>query len=194
VVGNLIGSDATGTRAVSNGGDGVLISDKAASNLVGWNFVGFNCGNGVHVSNARFNRIRHNFTLYNRVDGIRLEGADHNHVAWNASHHNGRDGVALSKANANVLLSNVLDGNERDGIGLENANANAVYANKGSFNDRDGLRLDGLSAGNSLTRNQMTGNAEHDGHDDSVGPTRTGTANFWVLNTGVTENVPGLFE
>jgi parallel beta-helix repeat protein len=193
VVGNLVGSDVTGARAMGNGADGVLVADGASFNLVGYNLVGFNGGNGVHVTNAAGNRIRHNFTLFNGLDGIRLEDTARNHVAWNTSHHNGRDGIGLSNADASVLLSNVVERNERDGIGLEDADANAVYANKASFNGRDGLRLDALSTSNRLQQNRMVGSGEHDGHDDSAGLGTAGTANLWVANWGVTENRPGLF-
>ena len=51
------------------------------------------------------------------------------------------------------------------------------------------------STGNTITNNQMDDDAEHDAHDDSVGPGTGGTANTWEKNhcgSPNPENKPGL--
>lgn len=79
-----------------------------------------------------------------------------------------------------------------DGIGLENADENVVRGNKSDDNRRDGLRADSASSANRIEKNRMSGNREHDCHDDSTGTGTAGTANTWNDNQGATENRSGL--
>lgn len=77
----------------------------------------------------------------------------------------------------------------------------SVSATSGTLIDRnrftdstfyDGIFMDSDTSNNRIEKNHLSGNAEHDCHDDSVGAGTAGTANFWIKNSGVTENRPGL--
>jgi hypothetical protein len=57
----------------------------------------------------------------------------------------------------------------------------------------DGIYMGDDTADNRIEGNFLRGNAEHDCHDDSVGPNPPAMVmNFWVNNDGQTENKPGL--
>ena len=75
---------------------------------------------------------------------------------------------------------------------LDRATNNLVRDNDITLNKVDGVRVNSLSVSNTIERNLMQGNREHDAHDDSVGPGTAGTANFWLENDCLTENRPGL--
>jgi hypothetical protein len=80
-----------------------------------------------------------------------------------------------------------------DGIALYDTDESLISHNRSEEQLLfDGLYADSGSAGNRLEYNLMELNAEHDCHDDSVGPGTAGTANFWIKDHGLTENRPGL--
>jgi hypothetical protein len=80
VLGNLIGTDVTGTQALGNQRNGVQITEQAANNKVGGvlagqgNIIAFNAVNGVLVSSGTANSIRGNSILANGTLGIDLGG------------------------------------------------------------------------------------------------------------------------
>jgi hypothetical protein len=83
LLGNLIGTDITGTMPLGNAGNGVLIEAFAPSNKIGGvlagqgNTIAFNRLNGVLVSgspNATANAIRRNAIFSNGLLGIDLAG------------------------------------------------------------------------------------------------------------------------
>jgi parallel beta-helix repeat protein len=105
-----------------------------------------------------------------------------------------RDGAANNLVAGNWVLNNGTGGDPTtgDGISLENAQNNIVRDNQARNNRRDGIRVDAGSAGNRIVHNTMLDNGEHDAHDDSTGTGTAHTANFWIDNTGRTQNHPGL--
>jgi parallel beta helix pectate lyase-like protein len=116
--------------------------------------------------------------------GVRIE---HNHVSAGQGH-----GISVRASVGHVVEYNLLQGNALDGIFLQSAIGNLVRFNESDLNGSDGIHADAASGGNTMERNRMDGNTEHDCHDDSIGPGSGGSANFWLHNHGDTENRPGL--
>jgi uncharacterized repeat protein (TIGR01451 family) len=77
IVGNLIGTDATGVGQLANSSNGINING-ATDTLIGGttagsgNRIAFNGGNGVNVSAGTGNRISNNFITSNGLLGINL--------------------------------------------------------------------------------------------------------------------------
>jgi nitrous oxidase accessory protein NosD len=118
-------------------------------------------------------RVLHNHLLGGQGDGVSI-GADH---------------VGLT------IAHNRLTGWGQNGIhaGSNSLSDSLVLKNHSESNGRDGIRIDaGGNAGNRLEDNKLRDNAEHDCHDDTLGPGTGGTANLWIRNHGRTENRPGL--
>jgi len=123
VAGNEIGTDASGTAAIPNGLDGILIYRAAQSNLIGGsnssdrNIISSNNRFGVYVLGAGTsnNQIQGNYiglnangsgNLGNIGAGIRLEQATNNTVRGNAISNNDRQGNTVTATNANILIFN----------------------------------------------------------------------------------------
>ena len=60
----------------------------------------------------------------------------------------------------------------------------------------DGIYMGSDTSNNRIEENFLRNNAEHDCHDDSVGPNNPPAlvANLWINNDGITENRPGLCQ
>jgi parallel beta-helix repeat protein len=82
VLGNLIGTDATGTRSIGNDGPGVHILDSASGNTIGGttpearNLIAHNLEEGVRVSSGTQNAILGNSIFSNGLMGIDLGPSD----------------------------------------------------------------------------------------------------------------------
>jgi parallel beta-helix repeat protein len=73
---NLIGTQASGTRALPNGGNGVSIDSGASQNVIGPNnVIAYNGGNGIEVSNpdSLHNTITQNGIHDNKKLGVDLQ-------------------------------------------------------------------------------------------------------------------------
>ena len=86
------------------------------------------------------------------------------------------DGIILNRTNGDTVLDNLVEGSGRDGIGVRNSDGNLVSGNNADRNGRDGIRDRGTSSGNTFDGNHMSGNAEHDAHDENR------AANTWTGN------------
>lgn len=69
--------------------------------------------------------------------------------------------------------------------------------NGGSGGSGDGIRIEdplgtGANGGNEVESNTITGSANHDCHDASIGGGTAGTANLWQVNTATTQSVANL--
>ncbi len=143
---NFIGTDASGTLALGNAKNGILVTNGAAGNIIGGQSTGGNDPTaGVFVRPPQGNLISGN-----RGDGVLINnGATQtllsgNFVGTSASGNsalgNRLDGVAIVNANGNQLIGctvqqnpfvfyNVLSGNGGNGLRVTNSNNTTVQAN-----------------------------------------------------------------
>jgi len=128
ISGNFIGLVASGTTALPNDNDGVMIED-APDNLIGgdtlgeWNMISGNTGDGIHISGseAAGNVISGN------VIGVNVSGF--------TAIPNGQNGVTISFGKGNRIGGdtdgerNVISGNGNYGIGVQNASDTIISGN-----------------------------------------------------------------
>jgi parallel beta-helix repeat protein len=104
-------------------------------------------------------------------------------------------GIRVEESDGAQVKRNVILRNAVDGIRITNASNNTVAGNNSLHNGRDGIRVEaGTASNNRIVSNNLKQNGEHDAHDDTVGPGSGGTANYWIDNSGQTENRPGLID
>ncbi|MCS6815973.1 MAG: FG-GAP-like repeat-containing protein [Blastocatellia bacterium] len=138
VQGNWIGVDATGRRALPNGGDGVTLIGGAHSNLIGGsaevarNVISGNAQNGVRMADAFSNQIAGNVigldptlarVIPNGGSGILVTaGARENLIgglepsSGNIIAGNSGDGITLARgANSNQIVGNFIGTTDREG-------------------------------------------------------------------------------
>ena len=145
VAGNFIGTDASGTVAVANGGDGVLINAGAQSNLIGTD------GNGVADAAER------NLISGNARYGLRLSspGTELNVIAGNFIGTDVTGMVPLGNDNDGVHIDGGAQSNRvgTDGNGVaDTAERNVISANQG-----DGVRIHALGAGQNVVAGNYIG-------------------------------------
>jgi parallel beta-helix repeat protein len=173
IMNNYIGTNATGTAALGNGFNGVLITGNSKQNLVGGeetggndptqgvfdvppegNLISGNGDDGVLINNhASQNQLSGNFI-----------GTD---VSGNVALGNGGDGVSIQEASNNSLLGctiqtdpfvfyNVISGNGGNGLSVINSNNTTIQANffgMGANND--------TAVGNALNGVVIEGTSSH---------------------------------
>src|SRR5262249_9769025 len=78
ILGNLIGTDATGTSPVGNGGDGILIDAGGVNNTIGGpdpgagNVIAYNQGNGVTAVGVSVGNVIRGNSIFNN-DGLGID-------------------------------------------------------------------------------------------------------------------------
>jgi hypothetical protein len=174
VIGNLIGTDETGTSASGNGSHGVAIIRGAQQNQVGGaaaaerNVVSGNAWDGVF--------IHYSGTMYNRVTG--------NHIGTDASGTapipNGNFGINLGEsAQANLIggpaagEGNVVSGNRAGGMNVAGTNVtdNTIRGNYIGVDVHGSQALAnarGVVIGNGATSNILQGNVISGNEIDGV--------------------------
>jgi parallel beta-helix repeat protein len=201
----------------TNEDDGIRLADGASGNVVAYNDSRHNRHDGVHLTRtatgtagANNNVVEHNLLFDNGTPGagngcgVDVDGGSAtNLITNNKIVLHDRAGVRLRNAGSgNVVRKNEVREapapppgmSGGDGIILISSSGNIVERNHSVANGRDGIRIEPTSSGNTILRNNMRRNGEHDCHDDTTGAGTAGTANFWIENSGVTENRPGLCE
>ena len=143
---NNIGTDVSGTVAIGNGQNGILITKGAHGNLIGGSAI-----NGNNPTGGFFARPPEgNLISGNRANGVLINGGatentlSGNFVGTAASGNsalgNRLDGVAIVGADGNSLIGctfqqnpfvyyNVLSGNGGNGLRITNSNGTTVQAN-----------------------------------------------------------------
>jgi len=176
VLGNYIGTSASGSNALANGTSGVLIGNGAANNVIGStnssgrNLLSGNTEYGVYLTNTTGNVILGNYlglnaggevALANQRSGIALFGGTQNIIggtvpgAGNVLSGNGEYGLAIGNP---VATGNFVQGNL---IGLDAAGTNGI----GNGTGYGGVLLDSGATGNTIggtvagARNLISGNA-----------------------------------
>ncbi len=156
VQGNVIGVDATNSRLIPNGWNGVAIMLGAHSNTIGGgtssnlNLINYSAQYGVYIagSGTTTNTVANNNIFNSSWDGITLQdGASGNTIGgsaynqrnfiWNSS----ASGIYITNANANrVLFSDIWD-NAYYGIILDGAATTGTYISRTAIfqNGYDGL-------------------------------------------------------
>ncbi len=168
---NFIGTDVSGTVALGNGQNGILITQGASGNLIGGTATG-----GNNPTQGVFERPpQGNLISGNQANGVLINGKATNNTlsgnfvgtaeSGNSALGNKLDGVAIVGANGNQLIGctltdspfvyyNVLSGNGGNGLRITNSNNTVVHAdfmgvgaNNGTIvaNGGDGLLISGSS-------------------------------------------------
>ena len=191
---NKIGTDVTGTLALGNSLNGVLI-DNSSNNTIGGggqgNTISGNIQNGIDITNgSSANVISANIiglnssataALSNNFDGILVNQSTNNIIgvigAGNTISANLMNGIELNADTGTKIVGNVIGTNSSNATGIGNT-LNGVLT-KGSSNDLIGGTLSG--AGNIISGNQRNGVALTAGSSsvtlegNNIGSDSTGT-------------------
>lgn len=139
VIGNIIGTDHTGTAVVANGGSGILVTAGSQNNTIGGidpsaaNLIGGNTGDGVTLAGAAVsNIVAGNFIgtndaqgtvrLGNRGSGVTIVGAQNNTILGNTIAYNTGPGVQVLSSDTIVSQGNRLSCNStfaNGGLGID---------------------------------------------------------------------------
>ena len=140
VIGNFIGTDITGTKAISASQDqpnGINLGDDCRHSFIGGatdqerNLIAGNAGSGIRLEGLG---VEYNFIIGNYVGtdfsgtvalpnlwrGIELENAEHNVIQANTVAYNKESGVLVSGYPYNAIRRNSIHGHIGPGIGLLN--------------------------------------------------------------------------
>lgn len=182
IMGNFIGTDATGMLALGNGGTGVYLVQGANTNFIGGasagagNLISGNGGDGVTLNHATTsdNQVKGNLIglavdgtsdLGNTGNGVQIVNAAHNNtvggataLARNVISGNGQNGVLIwtSGTDQNLVAGNYIGTNQSGTAAVANAQ-NGVNLNTGAQNNTIG----GDSVGE---RNLISGNGFYGVH------------------------------
>jgi titin len=169
LLGNLIGTDFTGTRALGNGGDGVEVERGPTQVAIGEAGAGRNVisGNGlggVFIQKSDGTVVANDFigtsaagtaALANGQSGVFVEDSDNVQIKGNVLSGNGRDGVELQGANDQDLIVGNKIGTIAAGTAALGNAANGIEMSRGV----DTTTIGGTAAGDG---NVISGNG-HDG-------------------------------
>lgn len=141
VINNFIGTNATGTAAIGNESNGVVIQEGASDNIIGgYNLISGNGHSGVSISGTEStgnqvinNLIGTNTTgdalISNGDDGVNIYDAPDNVISGNvlvgagrAPHPVGNNGIEIlgASASGNIISNNYIGTNANNQTGLGN--------------------------------------------------------------------------
>jgi CSLREA domain-containing protein len=180
VVGNLIGTDATGTADLGNGGDALRVEGASLNTIGGTsaaerNVVSGNGGHGILLHNSTNNIVQGNYTgtnaagtagIANGIDGIAVDGGGSNTIGGPAA---GQGNLASGNTNQGISIF---------GVDFPSTTGNIVQGNKA------GTNFDGRAA----IPNGGEGIRMHNALNTTVGGTVAGAGNLVSGNasSGVT--------
>lgn len=170
--GNFVGTNYNGTQKISNGGNGIFLSESSYINIQGctivtnpfifYNVISGNLLNGVEVYNCNYTTIQGNFI------GL----SSHNDSALS----NGKNGLLIG-GNSNFIecgqvipLGNVISGNGENGIHVKDKAKNLTSFNTfgGIFafgdacpNGKNGIEISSSEGPHTLRTNVLSGNVEN---------------------------------
>jgi parallel beta-helix repeat protein len=134
VTGNSIGTDPTGSFAIGNKMDGVLIEVQSVQNMLMGNLISGNGDNGVHIKDeSTTNTVQSNFIGTDRT-GTTTIGTDKKTLGNTGS------GILIDNTPDNTIGGNLISGNAQNGITLTGSMAtrNQVQGNRVGT-DRSGM-------------------------------------------------------
>jgi CSLREA domain-containing protein len=178
VQGNYIGVNVTGTAAIPNNGQGVLLMGVSGNHIIG-NLISGNSNTGVslflsdlaHPTPTANNDIRGNFIGTNSAGTAAIPNG-----GGGVEGHSGASGNTIG--GTTVADRNLISGNNGSGVSFGNlngaANGNFVYGNFIGTNAAGNARLPNTSDG--VTLSGVSGN--------HIGGTQTGQGNVTSGNNG----------
>ena len=117
IQGNLIGTDATGTHPIPNGGNGIWLTSSTIDNngtvVPTNNIIG---GTDAGLANVISNNLGH---------GVFIDSGTANPTVGNVIQNNGGAGVRITGGSGNLISRNSIFGNGALGIDLDTAGPNA---------------------------------------------------------------------
>jgi hypothetical protein len=162
IQGNRIGTNAAGTAAIGNSGDGIRFANVifalvGGSSASARNLISGNLGNGIGlVSFSSSNSVKGNYigtdasgsvALPNGLDGIFIDSAGNDLGGLAAGEGNlisgnGGHGIQINgaSANNNKLLGNFISGNGGDGVAILSGTGNQILSNL--IDENGGLGID----------------------------------------------------
>jgi parallel beta-helix repeat protein len=181
LVGDLIGTSATGSKAVGNSGQGVLVENGAASTTIVGSTISGNQGDGISFVGAT---TTNNTVLANRI------GTD---ISGKKALANAGSGVSVIGATATTLggtggQANTIANNMLDGVDIEGGTGNSIVGNKITQNQVDGVHVDGgmnnSVLGNTISQNSQNGLSILNGSANQIGAAARGQGNTIQSNGG----------
>jgi Bacterial Ig-like domain (group 3) len=205
VEGNYIGTDASGTMRLGNGGDGIRFASGAANNIIGGvgagNIISANslfgvqitagnnsaaapCNNNSVVGNFIGTNAAGNAGLGNGASGVDIDsGSSNNVVAGNAIEGNAADGVVVSSGASNNTIggttagsANTISTNSGDGVFVQSATGVSILGNSIGGNGGLGINLDGATNANNSQAAPLLGLACASDSGTVIAGTLAGTA------------------
>ena len=206
VLGNYLGTDATGSYAVSNAAGGVILTGAAHHNLIGGdtasgrNIISGNLGAGLWITGAGAanNTVQGNFiglnsagtaAVANSIAGIRVENAaTSNQITGNVVSGNASDGIRLAYAGTSA---NVVRGNF---IGTDPVGATAIPNGFAGLTIYFGATSNVIGGTVASARNVVSGNSTYGAvvaHDGTSGNLIQG--NYFGLGASGVSAVPNYY-
>ena len=141
VIGNFIGTDPTGTVALGNSGQGVVLGNDAQLNTISGNVISGNLGDGVHFNGGDSNTVTGNYIGTDATGAVALGNGSQGINIFNNANQNVIGGTAPGKAN-------VIANNRVNGIGVTwGPSINNTISHNAIFNHPN-LGIDNNSGGN----------------------------------------------
>jgi parallel beta-helix repeat protein len=182
---NKIGTNITGTVALGNGAEGIIISAgdwyTITNNIISGNgtngtAAGITTGNGANRLTISDNIIGSDVNgtadLGNTGDGVEIQFSNNHTIRNNQISGNGSEGVMISGSDAILVQENLIGvgadgssalGNDDHGVYIfGNANGSAIVSNTIAYSGRHGVLIDGGSTtiSNTISANSIFNNTQ----------------------------------
>ena len=185
ILGNYIGTNASGTVAKPNLSDGVVIINSSAVTVGGTtsaagNVISGNSHSGLYLNNNTTVSVQNNILglsadgktkLANALDGIYLNAQNNASIVNNTTSGNSHTGIHLYQSNSNALTNNL--------IGISKDKLTTIGNTDG------GIRIVGTSGGN---QNKVSLNTITGGTGTNVGSTVGNGYGVYVAGTTANQN------